>query len=153
MGRTTIDTIRPVLLFLALLLQSLAAGAKFTDRYNERNPLIIVCDWDLPPYEFLNDMGQPSGYHVDLLDVILDKLDIPHQFVMKETPQAIATFEQRKADLFAAPSSLFKGKECYLSSSILSYYRIKVATRSDAPRLKLISDSIDIKHLVLRRKI
>lgn len=152
MGRTTIDTIRPVLLFLALLLQSLAAEAKFTDRYNERNLLIIVCDWDLPPYEFLNDMGQPSGYHVDLLDVILDKLDIPHQFVMKETPQAIATFEQRKADLFAAPSSLFKGKECYLSSSILSYYRIKVATRSDAPRLKLISDSIDIKHLVLRRK-
>jgi ABC-type amino acid transport substrate-binding protein len=46
--------------------------------YTKDRPLVIVSDWDFQPYEFLNNDGEPAGYNIDVLNLILDKLDIPH---------------------------------------------------------------------------
>ena len=35
--------------------------------YDEANPLIYEDAWDLWPYVFLNEKGDPDGYNVDLL--------------------------------------------------------------------------------------
>ena len=59
------------LLFLCLV--SRAEGKEF-DGYTENHPLTIVCDWDFRPFEFLDSDGQPSGYNVEVLDLILSRI-------------------------------------------------------------------------------
>ena len=38
-----------------LLAQSLS------EKYNKERPVVVVCDWDKPPYEFLDGHGVPAG--------------------------------------------------------------------------------------------
>ena len=55
--------------------------AKSSYGYDKGNTLVVMCDWDLPPYEFLDDEGRPAGYTIELLDLVLNNLDIPHTFL------------------------------------------------------------------------
>ena len=61
------------------ILNPLAANNKFG--YNEEHPLVIVSDWDFHPFEFIDAEGRPSGYNVEVLDIIFNQLGIPHKFV------------------------------------------------------------------------
>ena len=61
--------------------------------YTEDQPLVIVSDWEFPPYEFSNDKGEPDGYNIEVLNMILNRLHIPHRFLMQEWFMAIETFE------------------------------------------------------------
>ena len=66
----------PSLLTL-LCVTAARAQAPYNLDYSEDNPVIIVCDWDFPPYEFSNNNGEPDGYNIELLQTIFNKLDIP----------------------------------------------------------------------------
>jgi len=140
-----------VLLLLTLLLYGMPGRAAFSDRFTEKTPLIIACDWDLPPYEFFDDEGNPSGYSIELMTIILEDLEIPHKFVMKENNEAGRLFREHHADLYIAPALLFEEEGCYSSSNVLHYYKTKVVSRADAPPLHMLSD-ISPDKVVVRRK-
>ena len=119
-----------IYLCMLLLLVTCAICAQHTYSYTKDHPLVIVCDWDKAPYEFLDDHGHPSGSNVDVLNVILDKLHIPHKFVMKDWTNAVKTFERADADLIFANVNRFKGKG-YFATQIINYNRIRVAMTRD----------------------
>ena len=76
--------------------------------YTNEDPLIIVLDWDFQPFEFINSNGEPAGYNVDVLNMILDNLEIPHHFVMRRWHEATMMFERHEADLIQGLSSAYK---------------------------------------------
>ena len=130
-----------LLLVTALLLTVVPVGAQsLNERYTNVNPVIIVCDWDKAPYEFLDDNGRPAGSNVDVLKVIMERLNIPCKFVMKEWSNAIKTFDRGEADLILANRKRFRGKG-YLATQIINYDHICVAMATDT------DDSISIKTL------
>ena len=47
------------LLLIASVLQT--AAQALSDRYTRHHPVIVACHWDNPPYEFLNNEGEPAG--------------------------------------------------------------------------------------------
>ena len=49
------------ILIIAALSIGTTKAQSLSDRYNENHPLVMVCDWDKPPYEFLNDKGEPPA--------------------------------------------------------------------------------------------
>ena len=54
------------LLFIIHYSLFLAPGfAQQIRNYTEEQPLVIVSDWEFPPYEFSNDNGEPDGYNVE----------------------------------------------------------------------------------------
>ena len=53
------------------LLPAHADEGKLTDTYTTERPVVIACDWDKAPYEFLNDNGQPAGSNIDVIRIIL----------------------------------------------------------------------------------
>ena len=120
------------LLFSCLLwLTAVTAEAQqLGERYTQERPLVIACDWDKPPYEFLDDRGMPAGTNIDAIKAILDQLDIRYKFVMKEWGNAIKTFERGDADLIFANINRFKG-DGYHATQIINYNRIKVAMTHD----------------------
>ena len=91
---------------LALLLLCLSTFMPFrADNifgFTDERPLVIVGDWDFRPFEFINVDGQPAGYNVDVLNLVLDQLDIPRKFVMVEWSVATDMFKNSKADLIHA---------------------------------------------------
>ncbi|MCR4603788.1 MAG: transporter substrate-binding domain-containing protein [Prevotella sp.] len=68
-------------------------------RFTKEHPLIYVDAWDLWPYVFLDDDGDPTGYNVDMLKLIFDELNIPYEIHLKPTPLALQDLRTGRADL------------------------------------------------------
>ena len=130
-----------LLLMVVLFLSARPSGAQsLSERYTKTHPVVIACDWDKPPYEFLDDNGRPAGTNVDILTVIMERLGIPCKFVMKEWTNAIKTFERNEADLIFSNRMRFRGKG-YVATQVINYDRICVATTTG------VADSLTMKTL------
>ena len=99
--------------------------------YTKEKPLVIVCDWDFRPFEFVNVEGKPAGYNVDVLNLIFDQLGIPHKFVMEEWHVATDIFKKREADLIHALYVFYKDQPYVSTHQYINYYNLKVARRAD----------------------
>ena len=108
--------------------------------YTKEHPLVIVSDWDFRPFEFINAEGQPAGYNVDVLNLILDQLDIPHKFVMQEWHVATEMFKKHDADLIHALYFFYKDAPYVSTHKYINYYNLKVARRANMPPLHSLSD-------------
>ena len=117
----------------------LPVNAQYAREYTQDHPLIIVSDWEFPPYEFRNDRGEPDGYNVEVLNLVLNKLNIPHQFVMQEWYQATKTFENREADLIHALSGFYRKSPYVITQNMITYYPLKSVRRKDQDPLQKIS--------------
>jgi len=130
----------------------LTSSAKETYGYSNEKPLIIVSDWDFQPFEFLNTEGKPSGYNIEVLDLILNKLGIPHKFVMQEWYLATEMFEKREADLIHALYSYYNVEPYIPTKKYINYYNLKVARRLDTQPLVSIKNLTGNDTLILKKK-
>lgn len=115
-----------------LLLLPLALSAHDIKGYSKERPIVVACDWNKAPYEFLNDQGEPAGSNIDILEQIFKELNLPYRFVMKEWGNAVKTFESGKADLILANARRYSGRSDYfITRNIINYNRIVAATLKD----------------------
>ena len=119
-----------ILLLSATAIRSMAQ--QLSDTYTKQRPVVIVCDWDKAPYEYLNDKGQPSGSNIDVMQAVMKELKLPCRFVMKDWSIALKTFERGDADIILANARRYRRKPYVLSNNIVNYNRIRVATHSDS---------------------
>ena len=142
--------LRTALLVLTLFYNE-GAGAALSDRYNEQHPLVIACDWDAPPYEFLDDKGDPAGFTIDVLKAILQRMGIPYVFEMQESHMEEQSFHQHRADVMVGPGDMLQHLNCGVSESVLGQYCLKVLMRTNMPEIHSLDD-IDSTHVIgLRR--
>ena len=103
-----------------------------SEKYNAKRPVVVVCDWDKPPYEFLNNNGEPAGSNIDVMRAVMKEIDIPVKFVMKEWSIALRTFERGNADIILVNSRRYKKEPYVVSENIFNYNRVRVATHADS---------------------
>ena len=75
-----------------MLVPCLPAAAEGSDSnivYSDEHPLVYEDAWDLWPYAFLNENGEPVGYNIDLLKLIFKELDIPYIIMLKRPQDAL----------------------------------------------------------------
>ena len=125
---------------LFFILFHLSFSPSWAQKYTKEQPLVIVCDWDFRPFEFINVEGQPTGYNIDVMHMVLNKLDIPHKFVMEEWHVATDMFKNHDADLIHALYFFFKDDPFVATQKYINYYNLKVARRSDAQPLNKLRD-------------
>lgn len=135
--------------FLTLLMAS-PARAQLDESYTKDNPVIIASDWDFPPYEYSNDMGDPAGYNIELLQTIFRKLDIPYRIILSEWSEAGQAFERRDADLIIDPSYRFYGRPYIRSTNILNYYKVQIVSAAHARKIATLDDFTPQDTLVLK---
>ena len=109
------------------LFMPLHAAAGLSERYTKEHPLIILGEWEMAPYEYSNIYGVASGYHIDLLDLILNRLNIPHQYVMKDWQQSAEAFERGEGQLIFDPAGAYRDAPYYSSRTVVADYRLKLA--------------------------
>ena len=119
-----------VILLLATTLR--VAAQSLGDTYTDQRPVVIVCDWDKPPYEFLDDKGKPAGSNIDVLEAVFKQLNIPCRFVMKEWSIALKTFQRGDADLILANARRYRTAPYVVSDNVINYNRIRVAMHGDS---------------------
>ena len=118
--------------------------------FTEERPLVIVGDWDFRPFEFVNVEGQPAGYNVDVLNLILNQLHIPHKFVMEEWHVATNMFKKRDADLIHALYFFYKDEPYTSTHKYINYYNLKVARHADTPPLHWLGDLLPTDTLLVK---
>ena len=109
--------------------------------YNEAHPLIYEDAWDLWPYVFLNENGEPDGYNIDLLKMIFKELGIPYVIKLKPTLEAQADLKEKKSDLMLRMDANFARNNSSYGKSIVQLFTHSVITpKSQKIRIKQPSD-------------
>ena len=137
---------------VGMLTIALGAHAQYAREYTDKKPLIIAADWEFPPYEFTDNFGNPTGIHIDILDAILNKLNIPHEYMMKDWKQLAEAFKHHDADIILDPINYFYAAPYVRSNSILSYYNMKIASTEHVEPIQSIKQLEKADGLVLRSK-
>ena len=68
-------------------------------QYTKENPLVYEDVWDLWPYSFLNDNGEPEGYNIDLIRLMMQRLNIPYVIKLKSAEETFNDLKNGKSDL------------------------------------------------------
>ena len=118
-----------------LLLLLFAMTATLTTSASDKKEIVIACDWDFAPYEFINSNGQSDGFSIEVLDAILKNLNIPHKFLMKARKQSIAAFKAHEADLIIDYRN--RHDSVYRTATPIGYYQIMVAHHKDRPDITM----------------
>ena len=75
------------------------AAADSTRVYSQEAPLVYEDVWDLWPYTFLNEEGQPDGFNIDLIRMLMKELNIPYVIKLKPSSEAFRDLKEGKSDL------------------------------------------------------
>lgn len=65
----------------------------------ESRKIIIRGDNAFPPYEFINDKGEPDGFNVDLTRAIMEELNMPYDLQLEDWSTVLQELEDKKVDL------------------------------------------------------
>ena len=144
------NMVRQWAVLLLLVLLPWAAYAEPRQKYTAAHPLIITGDDEMPPYSFSNTSGRSIGHNVDMLDLVLSRMDIPHEFVLKDWDAAAEMFENHEADLIIDPLGRYKSGNGYGSRSSLAYYKFVVAVRKAEAHPFTIEDLQEADGLVVK---
>ncbi|MBQ8463837.1 MAG: transporter substrate-binding domain-containing protein [Prevotella sp.] len=120
-----------IIIYSVVAMLSLQAQP-LSQKYDKAHPLIIVGDWDKPPYEFLNDQGKPAGTNIDLMNALCQELGISCKFVLKEWSGALKTFERQDADIILANVRRYQHEPYVCTENIINFNRICAASVGDS---------------------
>lgn len=67
--------------------------------YTSERPLVYEDVWDLWPYSFLNENGQPDGFNIDLVRILMAEMDIPYVIKLKSKAETLQDLREGKLDL------------------------------------------------------
>lgn len=92
------------------------------DNSRDVKPIIYEDYWDLGPYSFINDEGEPDGFNIDLVKMIFRKLDLPYIIRLKSSTDVFTDIRNGKADLTCGMYAPFHDHVGYYSKSVLCLF-------------------------------
>ncbi|MBR1410309.1 MAG: transporter substrate-binding domain-containing protein [Prevotella sp.] len=123
-----------LVLLLVFSLYTICTSAQADGKrvYTKDNPLVYEDTWNLWPYSFLNEQGEPEGYNIDLLKLMMSKLDIPYVIKLKSRQEVLEDLKSGKCDLTVyMTTELYKGA-LYGKAPIMLFTQ-SVATPKNKP--------------------
>ena len=132
------------IIVLTVCLMPLTASAQPGDStrvFTEENPLVYEDAWDLWPYVFLNEKGEPVGYNIDMLKIIFEELRIPYTIKLKPTTEALNDLRAGKADLMLGMDAHFHDDYATYGKSVIQLFTHSVVHQKDeAPAVQTVAD-------------
>lgn len=125
-----------LILLLYLMVMALHSSVALADE--SQKTLIIGADYNYPPYEFLNEQGEPAGYNVDLTRAIAEVMGIRVSFRMGEWSQIRKAFEQGEIDALQGMIASEERKQHFDFSPAHAIVHQSVFARKGAPRISLL---------------
>ncbi|MBO4718663.1 MAG: transporter substrate-binding domain-containing protein [Prevotella sp.] len=151
-----------LIVYLLSLTAVSAQEADSTRVFTKENPLIYEDAWDLWPYAFLNENGEPVGFNIDLLKLVCKELDIPYIIKLKPTTEALNDLKSGKADLMCGMDAHFHDDYAMYGKSVLQLFTHSIVHQKGIkPVVQDVEDLADYRvivhsgsfshHLMIRR--
>jgi len=90
--------------------------------YTTDRPLIYEGAQDLWPYSFLNEKGEPDGFNIELIRLILGILGIPYDINMKPRQEVFRDLKSGNADLSIGLTTGFHEDNGYYSQNSVTLF-------------------------------
>ena len=122
-----------VILCLSAVLNITAQDTLKSRAYTQERPLIYEGAQDLWPYSFLNDNGQPDGYNIDLMKLMLGRLGIPYVIKLKPRMAAFRDMKAGKSDLMIGLTAGFHEQYGYYSENSVTLFTQSILSPKSSP--------------------
>ena len=127
----------------------LAQPAQTTREYSKEHPLVYEDAWDLWPFCFLNEQGQPDGYNIELLHIMLGDMGIPYEIRLKPTIEALNDLRDGKSDLTLGMADDFHAEYASFGQTVVKIFTHSVVyPKSQGKLIKTLSDVAKQKVIV-----
>lgn len=107
-------------------------------RYTKRHPLIIVADWNYPPYSFRNDNGEPDGFLIEMIGSIFNQLHVPYEIRMMDLHEARRQLYRGEAQLMMQVGDSLSMRHEMLGKSVVVKFPVGVARLKSTPPIHSI---------------
>ena len=119
----TVWWVRVLLVLITCHLSFVTSFAQDSTRvFTEQHPLVYEDAWDLWPYAFLNEKGEPVGYNIDLLRLICKELNMPYTIKLKPTSEALNDLKAGHADLMCGMDAHFHNDYAQYGKSVIQLF-------------------------------
>lgn len=126
MGNTYIAR---VLVVLIILLFPLVLRG---DEVSQSPPIRVVGDWKYPPYEFLNESGNPDGFIIDLLKEVMNDCGYEYTLQLTNFTDAVDEINKRNAELITGLTYSDQRNERYNFSLTHSFLYPSIICRKNS---------------------
>ncbi len=117
--------------------------------------IIIRGDDSFPPYEFINDKGEPDGFNIDLTRAVMEELNLPYDLKLGNWGDMLRQLENKEIDLITGIAAVKeRGDKCLLSKphSFINYkfvYREDEPHPNDLKEMQIIVQDHSVPHVKL----
>ena len=101
--------------------------------YTEEEPLRYVDSWDLWPFSFLDDSGNPTGFNIDLVRAMMKRLNIPYEIQLKHSANAYEDLQKGESDLILGMHAPFHDKYGKYGHSVIVLFTHSIASSRKRP--------------------
>jgi hypothetical protein len=140
-------------IFFLLCASVMATAQTLSEKFNKKNPMVVVCQED-KPYAYLNVNGKAEGCYVDIINALAGKFNVPCRFVIDEGAKSKALFDSGKADLILTDWHIYCNQPSYLTSqTVVGYNRISADSVAEIHFIgkdKYLIDELDDEFMRLR---
>ena len=120
-----------------------------SNNFTEQHPLVYEDAWDLWPYSFLSETGEPAGFNIDLLRIICKELGIPYRIKLKPTQDAMSDLKTGRADLMCAIDAEHFREFAHYGTSVIQIFTHSIAHHKGVPTLVKSTDDLATEHVIV----
>lgn len=78
--------------------------------------------WNLWPYCYLNEHGEPEGYNVDLVKMLCEEMDIPYVIKLTSTRRALSDLKEGRSDLMLGLDNRYEQTNLMCGNTIVQLF-------------------------------
>lgn len=109
--------------------------------YSDNNPLIFEDAWDYWPFAFANEDGDPNGYNIDIIKLMLNRLNIPYVIRLKHYGQVRQDLQNGNADLTCALKANYNNDIGIYGNAVLTQLTHSVlSSKKQAVTIRTLND-------------
>lgn len=101
--------------------------------YTRQHPLVYEDVSEMPPFSYANDQGNPEGYNIDLISILLDKLNIPYIVRTCKTPGNFEDLLEGKADLTVGMKAPYHDRYGQYGHSVVALFTHSIVAPKNRP--------------------
>lgn len=117
-----------------MLMSFVPSNARAEHSFTEEDTIHIYGSFDFPPYEFIGDKGQATGFNADIMHALMQKMDAPYTITLKKWNEVLKDYRKGKADVIMGMSFSEKRAKTYqFGMSYASIYHEAIYRQGQGP--------------------
>ena len=107
---------------LLLPVHLFAQAERHTREYTKEHPMVYEDAWNLWPYCYLNEHGEPEGYNVDLVKMLCEEMGIPYVIKLTSTRRALSDLKEGRSDLMLGLDNRYEQTNLKCGNTIVQLF-------------------------------